>query len=120
MFVIWWKTGGPDLSMVEIDEAASIVAKTVAPDAEIIFGAVVDEKMVDNVKVIIIATRIKTSHTKKYPTISAAKTSRTDFSPSPNKESPDKKVTSLYEDEIESAPIDDETEFDIPAFLRKK
>src|SRR3989338_4741535 len=36
--------GGPDMTMTEIDEAASIIAKTVDADADIIFGAVIDEK----------------------------------------------------------------------------
>src|SRR3990167_6576843 len=49
--------GGPDLSMTEIDEAASIISKTVDPDADIIFGAVIDDKMMDQIKVTLIATK---------------------------------------------------------------
>ena len=43
--------GGPDLTMSEIDEAASIIAKSVDPDADIIFGAVIDDKMMDQIKI---------------------------------------------------------------------
>ena len=52
--------GGPDLAMSEIDEAASILSKTVDPDADIIFGAVIDEKMLDQIKITIIATNLTT------------------------------------------------------------
>jgi cell division protein FtsZ len=53
--------GGPDLTMTEIDEAASIIAKSVDPDADIIFGAVIDEKMIDQIKITIIATKFDDS-----------------------------------------------------------
>ncbi len=49
--------GGNDLTMTEIDEAAAMITKAVHPDADIIFGAVVDENMVDQVKISVIATR---------------------------------------------------------------
>src|SRR3989344_495725 len=49
--------GGPDMTMTEIDEAATIIAKTVDPDADIIFGAVIDEKMLDQIKITLIATK---------------------------------------------------------------
>jgi cell division protein FtsZ len=43
--------GGPDLTMSESDEAASIITKTVESDADIIFGAVIEEKMMDSIKI---------------------------------------------------------------------
>lgn len=58
--------GGPDLSMSEIDEAASIIQKTVDPDADIIFGAVIDEKMVDQIKITLIATKFDESRLKMF------------------------------------------------------
>jgi len=50
-------TGGHDMKMKEINEAASQVREAVAPDAEIIFGAVVDENMQDDLVITIIASR---------------------------------------------------------------
>ncbi len=49
-------TGGPDLSLWEVNEAARAVAEAAHPDANIIFGAMVDEKLADHVWVTVIAT----------------------------------------------------------------
>jgi cell division protein FtsZ len=48
--------GGPDLKMREIQEAASLVQEQAHEDANIIFGASIDESIGDNVKVTVIAT----------------------------------------------------------------
>ncbi len=52
--------GGPDLKMREIQEAASLVQEQAHEDANIIFGASVDEALGDNVKVTVIATGFET------------------------------------------------------------
>jgi cell division protein FtsZ len=49
-------TGGPDLSLFEIYEAASIVRETAHPDANVIFGAVIDEAMTNKMRVTVVAT----------------------------------------------------------------
>ncbi len=49
-------TGGTDLGLYEVHEAAEIVAGHADPDANIIFGAVIDENFQDNVRVTVIAT----------------------------------------------------------------
>jgi cell division protein FtsZ len=49
-------TGGPDLTLQEINEAAEIISRTVDPDANIIFGAVIDPNMEDSIRITIIAT----------------------------------------------------------------
>jgi cell division protein FtsZ len=49
-------TGGQDLSLWEVNEAAKAVAEAAHPDANIIFGAMVDEKVVDQVWVTVVAT----------------------------------------------------------------
>jgi cell division protein FtsZ len=49
-------TGGPDLSLWEVNESAKAVAEAAHPDANIIFGAMVDERLHDNVWVTVIAT----------------------------------------------------------------
>ncbi|MGI9099721.1 MAG: cell division protein FtsZ [Solirubrobacteraceae bacterium] len=50
-------TGGRDLSLWEINEAAKAVAQAAHPDANIIFGAMVDESLEDQVWVTVVATR---------------------------------------------------------------
>lgn len=52
--------GGPDLTMTEINEAASLIHQACDPDAEIIFGAVTDESMTGSVSVTVIATGFST------------------------------------------------------------
>ncbi|MBN1298294.1 MAG: cell division protein FtsZ [Actinobacteria bacterium] len=49
-------SGGPDLKLYEINEAAEVIRNAASPDANIIFGAVIDENMNDKLKVTIIAT----------------------------------------------------------------
>ena len=49
-------TGGPNLSLYEINQAASIIRETAHPDVNLIFGAVIDEKMEDKIRITVIAT----------------------------------------------------------------
>ena len=49
-------TGGPDLGLFEVNEAAEIVGSASDADANIIFGAVIDESLGDQVRVTVIAT----------------------------------------------------------------
>ena len=48
--------GGPDLSMYEVNEAAELISKAVDPDAEVIFGATIEENMNSEVRVTVLAT----------------------------------------------------------------
>jgi cell division protein FtsZ len=49
-------TGGPELSLSEVNEASTLITEAAHEDAEIIFGAVIDETMGDEVRVTVIAT----------------------------------------------------------------
>ena len=49
-------TGGRDLGLLEINEAAELVQKSVDPEANIIFGAVIDENLKDEIVITVIAT----------------------------------------------------------------
>jgi cell division protein FtsZ len=49
-------TGGPDLSLMEVNEASCVIQETAHEDANIIFGAVVDPKLAGKVKITVIAT----------------------------------------------------------------
>lgn len=48
--------GGADLTMFEVDEAARIISSSADPDANIIFGAVVKDELIDQVRITVIAT----------------------------------------------------------------
>ena len=49
-------TGGPDMSLYEVNEAASLIQEEAHEDANIIFGAVIDEQVADEIRVTVIAT----------------------------------------------------------------
>ena len=58
--------GGPDMSLFEVDEAASKIRNEVDEDANIIFGSSIDEKLEGIIKVSIVATGIDNSIDKTY------------------------------------------------------
>ena len=61
-------TGGEDISIVDINEAANLVMEAADPDANIIFGAGIDETMGDEVRITVIATGFeKTPFPSKEP-----------------------------------------------------
>src|SRR3954464_13119572 len=54
--VLFTITGGPDLTLFEVNEAAEIIHAAADPEANIIFGAVIDERLGSDVKISVIAT----------------------------------------------------------------
>lgn len=119
--------GGPDLSMTEVDEAASIISKIVDQDADIIFGAVIDEKMMDQVKITVIATRfdegrlrlMRMKNQKHGGIMDTDDDDDLDELLGKKTEEPAKKNTTSSmsdDDNLDS----DGSEFDIPTFLRRK
>lgn len=49
-------TGGPDLTLFEVNQAAAIIKETAHPDVNLIFGAVIDQNLQDEVRITVIAT----------------------------------------------------------------
>ena len=68
--------GSKDLGIQEINDAADIVAKNVDPDANIIFGTVVDESLGDQVRVTVIATGLDENDSDSLPTLDSVSSSR--------------------------------------------
>jgi cell division protein FtsZ len=63
-------TGGPDLGLLEINEAAEIVQDAADPDANIIFGAVIDDNIKDEIRITVIATGFESEKAqRKQPEI---------------------------------------------------
>jgi cell division protein FtsZ len=54
--ILYIITGGPDMTLPEISDASSIITQAADPEANIIFGASIDEKMGSNIKIAVIAT----------------------------------------------------------------
>ncbi len=131
-------TGGPDLCLYEVNEAATMIQEEAHDDANIIFGAVIDERMKDEIRITVIATGFGEKEERK-PVLSAV-------TYNPNKDTKGKKVVHLgtiVDDldsptwqrkkhdtgEVETVTSDkvsmqfsqeDEDRFDIPTFLRKQ
>jgi len=61
-------TGGPDMTLFDVNEAAEIIRKTAHPEANIIFGAVIDETMNDQIRITVIATGFDTANQQR-PTV---------------------------------------------------
>ncbi len=54
-------TGGPDLSLFEVNQAAAIIKETAHPDVNLIFGAVIDPQMGEEIRITVIATGFERS-----------------------------------------------------------
>jgi len=87
-------TGGPSLGLLEVNEAAEIIAASADPDANIIFGAVIDENLKDEIRITVIATGFENAAREEE--VAAA-------------EEADLKIKPFNLDDL-----------DIPAFLRRR
>ena len=65
-------TGGPDMSLYEVTEAASLIQEEAHEDANIIFGAVIDEKLADEIRITVIATGFGDLATRYNPRYSSS------------------------------------------------
>lgn len=108
--------GNKDLGIQEINEAADLVAKNVDPDANIIFGTVVDESLGDQVRVTVIATGFNDSNVQQQlPTLNTQSASR----PSrPVQPQPTRPATAQPQP-ARTNNSSNEKEFDIPDFLKR-
>ena len=59
--VLFNVTGGPNLTLFEVNQAAAIIRETAHPDVNLIFGAVIDPEMGDEIRVTVIATGFERS-----------------------------------------------------------
>ena len=60
-------TGGANLGLFEVNEAAQIIKEAADPEANIIFGTVIDERLADDVMLTVIATGFDTPRRREYP-----------------------------------------------------
>lgn len=110
-------TGGPDLGMYEIDEAAKAITEAADADANIIFGAIIDEAMQGEVKITVIATGFESDQNRfQKKAYSVPETSP--------KEIPNSQMLRRNEPEMIEKPkeevMDEEDELEVPAFIRRK
>jgi cell division protein FtsZ len=111
-------TGGPDLSLFEVNEAAEIIRQTAHPEVNIIFGAVIDEDLGDEVHITVVATGFDTTSpgasAHRRPAAAQASTAQR----SEPAETPRQQARSPIEVQIPQFSQNDE--LDIPPFLRRR
>ena len=98
--IVFNVTGGPDMSMYEIDEAARVITEAADPEANVIFGTVVDESMQGEIKITVIATGFDDSYGKSRKA-EAKQVMTNTMRPTEERE-------------------EERDELDVPAFIRKK
>lgn len=130
-------TGGEDLSLLEINEAAEIVKEACDPEANIIFGAVIDPELNDEVKITVLATGFEREFrgaeeekaVRKPETPNSASRSpysrepevnerRDTWEPSNSRDSAHRQETQKSESSPRNG--DDDDQIEIPAFLRNR
>lgn len=113
-------TGGPNMSLFEVNQAAAIIRETAHPDANMIFGAVIDEEMGDEMRITVVATGFDRSPTRRQM-VSRQYQERPSTPPAtlpatqPKREPPAKPAATRAE-KAKFKPSD----LDIPAFLRRR
>jgi len=114
-------TGGSDLGLYEINQAASIIKETAHMDVNLIFGAVIDEAMGDEIRIIVIATGFE--HRAPQIRSMAQQLQRTLPTGQPKRESNKPASTTVQQTSPSRSlqrPLVQIDDLDVPAFLRKE
>lgn len=115
--------GGNDLTMTEVDEAAKIISQAADPDANIIFGATIDETMHDQIRITVVATGFDQTKQRLQQFVIPQPTPQ--IKPHPMV-SPSEITASQQMNNSEQTPEQPkkeetpEDDWDIPAFLRQR
>ncbi|MBI2063202.1 MAG: cell division protein FtsZ [Candidatus Yanofskybacteria bacterium] len=113
-------SGGTDLAMAEINEAAKIITDKIDTDAKVIFGAVQDDKLKKGeIKITVIATGFNNGMPKPAPRLQASPTLFEEATGNGQVKNGGISQSNGQIKEVIDATLDD-TEFDIPAFIRRK
>jgi cell division protein FtsZ len=126
-------TGGPSLGLFEVNEAAEVIKETADPEANIIFGTVIDERMGDDVMITVIATGFDASRKREfqrpetpYAVASGTAAGRDNRDFLRELETERAAVGAAMKEPVERAepaarrPTYETEDLDIPAFLRRK
>lgn len=115
-------TGGPDLGMYEIDEAAKAVTEAADADANIIFGAIIDEAMQGEVKITVIATGFESENRPQKKGFLISETKPREIPASQILRRPEREDFRFKEEEPkqEAKDDDEDDELEVPAFIRRK
>jgi cell division protein FtsZ len=129
--ILFTIAGSSSLSMHEVNEAAKVITDSADPNAKIIFGAIIDDSLGDELKITVIATGFERGGKKTIeptPMRRASSSLIPDFFTHKENEPEEKSVLSkarsttriVDDDELDNKQPKDQDELDIPAFIRKK
>ncbi len=115
-------TGGPDMSLFEVNEASSLIQAEAHEDANIIFGTVIDENMGDEIRITVIATGFedmsgRKNSVVKMPTVGGFR--RDDLS-KPAYIRKDKNIEATTTVKMGMIDDNDDPDLEIPTFLRRQ
>jgi len=110
-------TGGSDLSLHEVEEAARIVQEAAHEEAHIIFGAVIDPSLQDEVRITVIATGFSE---RKEGSLPSGKVVDMQRAPRPGAPTPKEWRRRVPADIRADADGPTEEDLDVPAFLRRQ
>jgi cell division protein FtsZ len=110
-------TGGPEMSLFEVNEAAAIIRETAHPDVNLIFGAVIDENMGDELRITVIATGFEQARMPRRKVAQPAGRTQQQRRPQPAQQT---EPAAPRRAEEFAARVYDTDNLDIPAFLRKR
>jgi cell division protein FtsZ len=114
-------TGGPDLTLFEVNQAAAIIKETAHPEVNLIFGAVIDQNMGDDVRVTVIATGFERSGLPIRRSVEVQKSQMKQENPGMHQEEAAREMQSIEVSKTDFAPRTYNTEdLDIPTFLRNR
>ncbi len=114
--ILFTITGGADLTMAEVEEASKIITEHADADANIIFGATIDQKMVDQIKVSVIATGFDESKLNLQRMIQRPAPKAFTPQPPASLTKPAEEDSNVPPPEV--PPNEMGEEYEVPAFLR--
>ena len=109
-------TGGRDLSLWEVNEAAKAVAEAAHPDANIIFGAMLDEKLDDQVWVTVVATGYDNGRQRRRDIGERGEPQERNGTESLREPAGEPRVSRMRERRPASSPM----ELDVPEFIPRR
>ena len=109
-------TGGPDLTLLEVNEAAEVIRDAARSDANLIFGAVIDPEMGDRVRVTVIATGFD-YRPSEARVLQGARSHKTPTTVSAERKPASRPVKPSTPPPL---PTDEPVDVDIPTFVRKR
>ncbi len=113
-------TGGTDLSMFEVDEAAKVITDSVDGDANIIFGATIREDYEGEIKITVVATGFDENTNKRFEEKKSQGQSSNGASIFGKRSVSDSRVMPAAQPQQEQGNMHNGEDLDIPTFLRKK